>query len=253
MKKLIPALCMLLVAAALLGTSTFAWFSMSTKVEATNMAVKATVTKNLLISKTSSTAGYGAGVDMAINATGLVPVSTIGGDTETPAFYKLKTAGTKMSQGSYAYGDDTTMEAATVSTHYVKTTVWLKCVGNEGGALKLAPAATDGGTKALDPALRVMIVDKTNTKTYIYSPITGAAYGTTGQAVASLSSEKPQLGAIKTAATSDTELLTTMTADQAYEFDIYVWYEGEDKSCKVANTVDMASTTLALAFTIPES
>lgn len=41
MKKLIPALCMLLVAATLLGTSTFAWFSMNDRVTANGMTVTA--------------------------------------------------------------------------------------------------------------------------------------------------------------------------------------------------------------------
>ena len=39
MKKLIPALCMLLVSAILLGTSTYAWFSMNTTVNATGMQI----------------------------------------------------------------------------------------------------------------------------------------------------------------------------------------------------------------------
>ena len=41
MKKLIPALCMLLVSAILLGTSTYAWFSMNTTVSATGLEVTA--------------------------------------------------------------------------------------------------------------------------------------------------------------------------------------------------------------------
>ena len=41
MKKLIPALCMLLVAASILGTSTYAWFSMNDTVEANGMSVNA--------------------------------------------------------------------------------------------------------------------------------------------------------------------------------------------------------------------
>lgn len=49
MKKLIPALCMLLVAAALLGTSTYAWFSMNTQVTATGMKVSATAVGSLVI------------------------------------------------------------------------------------------------------------------------------------------------------------------------------------------------------------
>lgn len=40
-RKLIPALCMLLVSALFVGTSTYAWFSMNTSVSATNMQVKA--------------------------------------------------------------------------------------------------------------------------------------------------------------------------------------------------------------------
>ncbi|MGN1052821.1 MAG: hypothetical protein ACI4SH_05475, partial [Candidatus Scatosoma sp.] len=41
MKKLLPAICMTLLAAALLGSSTFAWFSMNTQVKATGMQITA--------------------------------------------------------------------------------------------------------------------------------------------------------------------------------------------------------------------
>lgn len=41
-RKLIPALCMLLVSALFVGTSTYAWFSMNKEVTATNMSVTAT-------------------------------------------------------------------------------------------------------------------------------------------------------------------------------------------------------------------
>ncbi|HCY49909.1 MAG TPA: hypothetical protein DHU79_06590 [Clostridiales bacterium] len=40
-KKIIPALCMLLISAVLMGTSTYAWFSMNTSVKATEMKVTA--------------------------------------------------------------------------------------------------------------------------------------------------------------------------------------------------------------------
>lgn len=40
-KKLIPAFCMLLISAVLMGTSTYAWFSMNTKVTASGMQVNA--------------------------------------------------------------------------------------------------------------------------------------------------------------------------------------------------------------------
>lgn len=41
MKKLIPALCMLLVAACLMGTSTYAWFAANESVTASGMAIQA--------------------------------------------------------------------------------------------------------------------------------------------------------------------------------------------------------------------
>ena len=41
MKKLIPAICMTLLAAAMFATSTFAWFSMNTQVAATGMEISA--------------------------------------------------------------------------------------------------------------------------------------------------------------------------------------------------------------------
>ena len=49
MKKLIPALCMLLVAACLMGTSTYAWFAANTHVTADGMQVKAAADGGLAI------------------------------------------------------------------------------------------------------------------------------------------------------------------------------------------------------------
>lgn len=62
-KKLIPAFCMLLVSAVMLGTSTFAWFSMNDTVKATNMSVTAkSETTYLMISKESDS-GYNTEAD----------------------------------------------------------------------------------------------------------------------------------------------------------------------------------------------
>ena len=53
-KKLIPALCMLLVSAVMLGTTTFAWFSMNDKANVTGMQITAKTNDTyLLISDTN--------------------------------------------------------------------------------------------------------------------------------------------------------------------------------------------------------
>ena len=57
-KKLIPALCMLLISAVLMGTSTYAWFSMNESVKAEGMQVTAKSNSTyLLITKTKNETG----------------------------------------------------------------------------------------------------------------------------------------------------------------------------------------------------
>lgn len=235
----------------MLATSTYAWFSMSTKVSATNIEMKATASKNLLISKTNGD-DYAASVDLSISNTALVPVSTIGGNSTTPAFYKIQSVGTGMSQDSAARGANTTLTNATANTDYVKSTVWIKCVGENTSDLKATINTTTGGEKDLDPAIRVMIVDVANSKTFIYSPITGAAYLTPGQAINGVDAVNGgTLGTITTAATSGSTIITaSLTQDTAYQYDIYTWYEGEDESCKASNTLDMAAYKFAIDFTV---
>ena len=56
MKKLIPALALLLVSAVMLATSSFAWFSMNTTVAVTGMSVTAKVNDNLQIAPSTTAA-----------------------------------------------------------------------------------------------------------------------------------------------------------------------------------------------------
>ena len=56
-KKLIPAFCAMLVSAAMLGTSTYAWFSVNKKVEANNMSVTAKVDTEYFVATTTAPTG----------------------------------------------------------------------------------------------------------------------------------------------------------------------------------------------------
>jgi len=56
-KKLIPALCMLLISAVMLGSSTYAWFAMNNQVTATGMEVKAASNTQYLVISSSTTLG----------------------------------------------------------------------------------------------------------------------------------------------------------------------------------------------------
>ena len=55
-KKLIPALCMLLISAVLMGTSTYAWFSMNKKVTVDGMEVSAKTNSRYLLIGTENNA-----------------------------------------------------------------------------------------------------------------------------------------------------------------------------------------------------
>lgn len=82
-KKLLPAAGSLLISAAMLSTSTYAWFTMNKEVEVEGMEVRTKVGDNLLISTTNLDADY---TSLTLNQSRkalLEPVSSINGATET--------------------------------------------------------------------------------------------------------------------------------------------------------------------------
>lgn len=98
-KKLIPAFCAMLVSAAMLGTSTYAWFSVNKKVEANGMSVTALAeTQYFVISNTAGTfetndENKGQKLTLTENTTKVNPISftapgittTTSGLTNVPA------------------------------------------------------------------------------------------------------------------------------------------------------------------------
>ena len=78
LRKLIPSIIMMLIAAAFVGTSTFAWFSMNRTVTVTGMSVDTRVDDNLKIAAANAEANY----DVALTQTRsghLRPVSSVDG------------------------------------------------------------------------------------------------------------------------------------------------------------------------------
>ncbi len=79
LRKLIPALVMLLIAAAFVGTSTYAWFSMNRTVSVSGMSVTTKVEDSLLIAETNAEANYFAGPLAQSRVGRLRPVSSVNG------------------------------------------------------------------------------------------------------------------------------------------------------------------------------
>lgn len=280
-KKLIPAICMLLISAVLMGTSTFAWFSMNTKVTVSSMTVKATASKNLLISSTQD-GTYLARLVLTTKNEKLVPVST--GVKPIPAFFKQDYVGSQMQADSYDR-KNSTFQAATTND-YVKETMWIKTTGADAKNLK-ANVTFTGGAEALDPSLRVMfVVGGTSGQAYLMEPVTGAdadykaidsisyaqATGTAvdgtyyykdsngtkldnqpavGDDVSSYYTQTvTETGANVTVSANNAIILTSLTADQAVQIDVYVWYEGQDENCKSTNAVTLDDTVFSIEYTV---
>lgn len=87
LKKLLPTLALVVVTAALMGTSTFAWFTMNTKVEVNGMKVQIDTYDNLLIAPDTGTTNSNAEsqfkntIDLSSVAVAkLAPVSSVDGN-----------------------------------------------------------------------------------------------------------------------------------------------------------------------------
>lgn len=84
MRKILPALCMLLVSAVMLGSSTFAWFSSNQTVSASGMDITASAPTSLFI---SNVAGY---AENTFKASATFKSTSTVASTVTPVDYQTK-------------------------------------------------------------------------------------------------------------------------------------------------------------------
>jgi len=110
MKKLIPAIVLLLISAMIMATASYAWFSMNTQVTATGMQVKAKAESGLLISELSAT-----NATWDNSATGgtsspysMIPTSTVNGT----AWFHANSKGTGSSASATSSANSTDLVSA---------------------------------------------------------------------------------------------------------------------------------------------
>lgn len=178
-RKLVPALCMLLVSAVLMGTSTYAWFSMNRTVTASGMQVTAKSNSTFLLIGNADTVGANkAGLSDTVTA------AKQGTATEVyPAFYAAE-AGTFPGKDStnttkgkwYTAKSDNAGEVAsniTVSEietakegdYYIEYKVWLTLSSDSedyNGTLNLAFALENIGATAADAAVAAVVTVGSN-------------------------------------------------------------------------------------------
>lgn len=269
-RKLIPALAMLLVAAVVMSTASFAWFTMSREVTAKGMNVTVTAPNNLLIKgadagqvfSAEGTSSIGDGTTLGL-IKAIKPASSIDGlsffaikegqsvtaaDGKRTASTVLEASNTEATTAAEGYYVDfpytVKTEGETAVDVYVKSFVVTKLAGG-----------SDNGIKAVRAA--VLNTDGTALYTGVTNAVlvpAGAANATANKAVASLTTDGDPLGlavlgdvkaAVIGTAASANKVFTVPARNAAVEGEeelqivIRVWIEGEDLSCTVVDASEL--------------
>ena len=250
MKKLIPALALLLVSAVMLGTSSFAWFSMNTEVTATGMQVQAATSKNLVIKGAADSEFTAVGTQDATTKT-LNPVSVNCATNEAltgKTFYKINNSdGVDYASGILTSGT-TELTTAVANTHYRSSvfTVRVDGITNDRfdhlyvSGVTVTDTSDAASSKAISKCIRVGVTD--GSKTYIFVP-NGGEY-TDGKSVSAYTAEgKVTTLTAQTVSTTGQANADFGAINQGTDktITIFVWYEGNDTYCTSANSVSVES------------
>lgn len=286
MKKLIPALAMLLVAAALMGTSTYAWFSTNKNVTASGMSVKA-----------ASDGGLGIASYTAENST---PASTAFVTNATVEWNNHKNITnptinpTSLNNGTWYTAKATNVNEYTGSdygttadiTSYANLSRWqIKSLAESGTgvALKVASItienAADAGkdeSKALNNAIRVAL--RVGTRTYkedgsfdkwadgdqwfyfaptyasgtkvYFTQAAGATYSRVENTNVKLGTVVTDDAANTVTSTYSNTVIYNALTTTPIDVEVYVYYEGEDENCKSSNAFSVDTLTVTVEYTV---
>lgn len=261
MKKLIPALCLLLVSAVLMGTSTYAWFSMNTQVTATGMQVQASVPTSLVIKKTTDAdTAWSNTITLTSPGEKLNPCTPKAKAANTAdalsAFYKLTAAGQALITSATNAGAanlTTTADPANDTTNFesagsLTDTGIAGYVVKEHFDLKMASSAEDQATNIKLSTIEIKNGD--NNWVNIYKALRivfKVTYdGTTTYKVIDVGAATP---AGDTITITDTSTFVTLAEyETVCNVEMYVWYEGTDEDCFTNNALTADELTINLTF-----
>lgn len=168
MKKLIPALVLLLVSAIVLSTSSYAWFSMNRTVQATGISLTAAAPTNLVISADNVTYNATAALTNPAGDSRLYPASSHDGAT----FHAIADgnvlgggAGGKAEAGTTRFLPDAqVVEMGAADGWFVEYTLYFKATASTDAALNIGVKSITATVADSDiqEAVRVAIDDGVN-------------------------------------------------------------------------------------------
>lgn len=260
-RKLIPALCMLLVSALFVGTSTYAWFSMNKEVSATNMSVTAKAENPyLLISKTAADAtDFATKVAMDKAGTDLNLVRPLNENKNTLINYyadaaaataKTETTPTAATNsasllwGSTTSSDPSKVEESNVTTlvptanlenkYYISQKLYLKVVDDGANGTNLVASCKLNGTTANSIASSVRVLLMTENGKYVIFDKDGAVKGGNANLAETLTAKNTQNNIAGT--------VETVT--------VYMYFDGTDTAAYTNNATNLSSVAVDLTFKI---
>ena len=261
-RKLIPAFCMLLVSAILLGTSTYAWFSMNKTVTAAGLTVSANSDFTyLLISDTeggTKATNYN-GTSMTLNpaTASLIPTShknfgTLGTDNTVLAVDSGNLKYWFIKQGdapsaSTSTGTEQAIASSDVAKHIYSDDLYINLAPQSDAADKIVPsvtlkvAAVNGAASTADVgALRVLLVCGTTTIEF--------DLGTATKTIEEDFSTTYKIN-------STTALITNLTygADSEKKVELYVYYDGADEIIYNNNFANIGGGALTVTFDVMDN
>lgn len=261
LRKLIPTICMFLLAACLFGTSTFAWFSMNKTVTVTGMTVKATTAESLVIG-TGLNVGTAVTVDMSSSITTLTP-ATHDGSSGTYLSYVTNSGDVDAATGFATSGATlVTSSAVNDSTkslyYYIDYVVYVAASGKEMTGKTLTVTFDDASKAAL-----AGLTDVTNdtvkafTADVFYETVSAVSDGATGTYLGKLAFADAATASLTTG-TLAIPLNTTTSGNKAIKFCFRVYLDGAlEKSSGQAyvynDVIDVTETTLGFAITVNDA
>lgn len=255
MKKLVTSVCMLLTAAALLGSSTFAWFSMNNQVTATGMKVTAKADSGIVIKYAGdASATFKTKADVAqTTATELYPTSTV----DLTNWYKATSSQKDNAEAGQAAANYTAVGSGEAENYYkqydfiIRSSSENVAVDNVKLAVNSFTVGSTTSTSAdLDKAVRLGVL--CNGNFFIYAPMADSAV--TIAPLYNYDSTKADKVGETTASASNGDQFTipsnTIPAtDTGITVSVFVWYEGEDENCMSQNvTANLDNIDVEITF-----
>ena len=254
--KLIPAVCMLLISAMMLGTTTYAWFSMGNSVTATGIQISAKNESGTLIigaqtftNHTADAAPTLTSVQAAnmvtvplnqatYNYTDSFAVKPCEHNSTAVNISSLNSFGNwsyKIADAPDSYASTGSATALTSFNDYViYYDLYITVAAGSPAMQNLKcnasiQASTTGSTQAVRDAVRVLVASDTTSEEF-YN-----AHTESGTATAAHT-------------TGETVLAASVTSGALVHLRVYIYLDGEDETIYTNNFLNLAAATIDLSF-----